>query len=169
MNYSTGSVTTRFLYPAMATLALLIATLFYTGTASAGLCAVGQVKEVGHWINPDTDTRGITRAIFEEECRGDTQIQCNGNICGITHGVKLVYTARLWGQCHPTDCYWGKVEGDRLSSGWLRFRYDHGFARRVVWGRIWSGSDNWLRLVVDTDFVSASRDDYRTAAWMKRQ
>jgi hypothetical protein len=38
----------------------------------------------------------------------------------------------------------------------------------VVWGQVWSGGDNWLRLIVDTDFVSPDRDDYRFDAWMKR-
>jgi hypothetical protein len=136
--------------------------------AHAGSCAVGQVKEVGTWTNPDSDTRGITRAVFEEECRDNTQRRCNGDTCTIIHGVKLVYTARLWGQCHPTDCYWGEVEGVYTSSDWLRFRYDHGFAERVVWAKISSSDNNRLRLIVDTDFSSNSRDDYRFSAWLRR-
>ena len=31
----------------------------------AGLCLVGQVKEVGTWVNPDTNTSGITKAILK--------------------------------------------------------------------------------------------------------
>lgn len=147
---------------------LVLLSVISTG-ADAGLCAVGRVKEVGTWVNPDINTRGITKAVFGEECRDDSRTTCSGGICRTTHGVKLVYTAKLWGQCHPSDCYWGKVDGVYTSADWLRFYYDHGFAKRTVWGQIWSGGDQWLRLIVDTDFVSPSRDDYRFDAWMRRQ
>jgi hypothetical protein len=149
-------------------LAVLVPLMVFSGNANAGLCVVGQVKEVGTWVNPDTKTRGITKAVFSEECRDDTHVTCSGNICQIQYGVKLVYTAELWGKCHPTDCYWGKVDGVYTSANWLRFYYDHGFAKRVVWGQIWSGGNDWLRLIVDTDFVSPDREDYRFSAWMRR-
>lgn len=135
----------------------------------ASQCIVGQVKEVGNWVNPDTATRGITRANFKEECRDASTRTCNGNICSITHGVKLVYTAELWGKCSPSDCYWGKVDGVYTSAKWLKFHYDHGFAKRVVWGQVWSGDANWLDLAVDTDFVDPNRADYQFRAWMRRQ
>lgn len=134
----------------------------------AGLCLVGQVKEVGTWVNPDANTSGITRAIFKEECRDASTTVCNGNICSTTSAVKLVYTSELWGKCHPTDCYWGKVDGVYTSGRWLRFYYDHGFAKRTVWGQVWSGGINWLDLIVDTDFVDPARADYRFRAWMQR-
>jgi len=149
-------------------LAILALLSMFSGTVNASMCVVGQVKEVGSWVNPDINTRGITKAVFGEECRDDSHTVCSGGICRTTYGVKLVYTAQLWGKCHPTDCYWGKVDGVYTSANWLRFYYDHGFAKRVVWGQIWSGGDNWLRLIVDTDFVSPDRDDYRFEAWMKR-
>ena len=137
--------------------------------AHAGLCAVGQVKEVGTWKNPDANTTGITKAVFAEECRNASTTTCSGSICSTTSAVKLVYTAQLWGKCHPADCNWGKVDGVYTSANWLRFYYDHGFAKRTVWAQIYSGSNNWLRLIVDTDFVSPSRTDYRFDAWMLRQ
>lgn len=136
--------------------------------ARAGLCVVGQVKEVGTWTNPDTNTRGITKAVFAEECQDDTRTTCSGGVCRRTSGVKLVYKARLWGQCHPTDCYWGQVEGVYTSANWLRFRYDQSYAKRTVWAQVYSRNDDWLRLIVDTDFVSASREDYRFDAWFRR-
>lgn len=140
-----------------------------SSNANAGLCIVGQVKEVGTWVNPDVNTSGITKAIFAEECRDDTVVNCNGDICSITQGVKLVYTAKLWGKCSPTDCAWGQVDGVYTSAKWLRFSYDQGFAKRTVWGQIWSGGNNWLRLIVDTDFVDPTRADYRLDTWMARQ
>jgi hypothetical protein len=150
-------------------LPLISLLLFASSDANAGMCVVGQVKEVGTWINPDVNTSGITKAVFGEECRDDRRTVCSGGICRTTFGVKLVYTAKLWGKCHPTDCYWGKVDGVYTSANWLRFGYDHGFAKRTVWGQIWSGGNSWLRLIVDTDFVSPSREDYRFSVWMKRQ
>ena len=150
-------------------LAFMLALLFLSNQADASQCIVGQVKEVGTWVNPDTNTSGVTSAIFAEECRDNSTTTCNGDICSITHGVKLVYTARLWGKCVPTDCSWGKVDGVYTSANWLRFIYDHGFAKRTVWGQVWSGGNNWLRLIVDTDFVDPARADYRFDAWMQRQ
>jgi hypothetical protein len=155
--------------PWLQLLSLTLLLFFFSNYADASQCIVGQVKEVGTWINPDLNTGGVTRAIFGEECRDASTTTCNGNICTITHGVKLVYTARLWGKCLPTDCYWGQVDGVYTSANWLRFIYDHGYAKRTVWGQIWSGGNNWLRLIVDTDFVDPARADYRFDAWMQRQ
>lgn len=138
-------------------------------SANAGLCIVGQTKEVGTWINPDQNTRGITRAVIGEECRDDSTVSCSGGICTITSGVKLVYTAQLYGSCSPTDCVWDKVDGVKYGSGWLYFKWDQSYADRHIWAKIWSGGDNWLDLVVDTDFDSPSREDYRFRAWMSRQ
>jgi len=137
--------------------------------AQAGQCIVGQVKEVGTWVNPDKNTRGITKAIFAEECKSNPIRRCSGNICSVSYGVKLVYTAKLWGSCSPRDCYWGKVEGRYTSAKWLNFKYDHGFAKRNVWAKTASKNKNWLRLVIDTDFKSKSRKDYRSDTWMKRK
>ena len=152
-----------------ALLSIMLSFLSVSPAAKAGLCAVGQVKEVGSWNNPDQNTRGITKVVFAEECRDDTRVSCEGDICRTTYGVELVYTATLWGQCHPYDCYWGKVDGVYTSANWMRFYYNHGYATRTVWGQVWSGSNNWLRLIVDTDFASTSRDDYRSDDWMRRQ
>lgn len=146
-----------------------VSAMFFGANAHAGLCAVGQVKEVGTWINPDQNTRGITRAVIAEECRDDRRVTCTGDICTITHAVKLVYTAQLWGSCSPTDCKWDKVDGVKHGSGWLYFKWDQSYADRHIWAKIWSGGDNWLDLVVDTDFDSEAREDYRFRAWMSRQ
>jgi len=73
----------------------VLGVLLFSTNAMAGQCVVGQAKEVGTWVNPDQSTRGITRAIITEECRDDSRTVCNANICSTTHGVKLVYTAKL--------------------------------------------------------------------------
>ncbi len=155
----------KLLFP---TLMLIAVLLLISSNTYAGLCLVGTVKEVGTWINPNTNTRGITKAVFNEECRDDSRTKCEGGICSTTSGVKLVYTAELWGACHPDDCYWGKIDGVYTSGNWLRFRYEFTFAEKMVWAQIWSGGDNWLRLIVDTDFDSPLRNDYRFDKWMQR-
>lgn len=155
--------------PLLAMVTIALSVFMDSGNpAHAGLCAVGEVKEVGSWTNPDTNTTGITKAVFGEECRDDSRTTCSGNICRSTSGVKLVYTARLWGKCHPTDCDWGQVDGVYTSEKWLRFTYNQGFANRTVWAQVYSGDQNWLRLIVDTDFVSTSRTDYRFDSWFRR-
>ena len=150
-------------------LSMIIFSLFFSHHAHAGLCAMGTVKEVGTWINPDNDTGGATKAVFTEECRDASEQTCNENSCTGVAAVKVVYTAEVWGKCHPTDCYWGKVDGVYTSGNWLHFQYDHGFAQRMVWGQVWSGNNDWLRLIIDTDFVSPSVSDYRFDEWMYRQ
>lgn len=163
----------RKLVPSAVALLLTASVSFLSNSAIAGQCIVGQVKEVGTWINPDANTTGITKAIFAEDCRDDSKTTCYGSgderYCSITHGVKLVYTARLWGKCTPSDCYWGQVDGRYTSSNWLVFTYNQGYASRVVWGQVWSENNNWLRLIVDTDFVDPARSDYRFDKWMRRQ
>jgi hypothetical protein len=150
--------------------AVVISSSFLGSIANASVCIVGQVKEVGTWVNQDSNTRGVTKVIFGEECRDASTVKCNGDICSITSAVKLVYTARVWGKCHPTDCYWGKVDGKYTSAKWLRFYYDPGFAKKTVWGQIKSGDNNKLRLVVDTYFTDSSgRKDYQTDDWMIRR
>lgn len=36
---------------------------------------------------------------------------------------------RIFGKCHPTDCDWGQVGAQRLSTGHIYATYDQGFAR----------------------------------------
>ncbi len=126
-------------------LLILLMPLFSSG-AHAGQCAVGRVKEVGTWVNPDSNTTGVTKAVFMEECRDAPQVTCykdgGEEFCSLTHSVKLVYTAQLWGKCRPSDCYFGKVDGTYTSSKWLRFKYDHGYATRAVWAQVWSENSN---------------------------
>ncbi len=156
-----------FLFPicVLTTVLLLI-----SSNTHASTCNPGTVQEVGTWINPDVNTRGITKAVFNEECVHDPSHDSVENGIGRqTSAVKLVYTAEVWGACHPEDCYWGKVEGVYTSADWLRFRYEFTFAEKMVWAQIWSGGDHWLRLIVDTDFDSPLRNDYRFDRWMQRQ
>src|SRR5439155_24125043 len=50
----------------------------------------------------------------------------------------LTSSSRCGGKCHPTDCYWGEVEGvaqTGSNAGWYTFHYDQGFADRYVWVR----------------------------------
>ncbi len=135
----------------------------------ASQCIVGTVKEVGTWVNTNSKTDSITKAIFKEECRNDSAGSCNGDICTITSGVKLVYTAELWGKCSPTDCVWRKVDGTYTSKKGLKFNYDSGFAKRVISAKVTAANVNRLDLVVDTNFVDPNRPDYQSRDLMKRK
>jgi hypothetical protein len=48
---------------------------------------------IGQWKNINSNTRGITKIHISNAGR-------NGNV-----------KVRAWGQCHPTDCSWGSVNG----------------------------------------------------------
>ena len=143
--------------------------LFLAHSASAGLCVIPPEK--GTWVNEDPNTSGITKIVVETECISNPIRKCNadGTICSITHSVYAVNYLKLWGKCHPTDCYWGKVEARYSPSRWLYGFYDHDFATRDTWVRISSESNDRMRLIVDTDFVSATRKDYRIDDWFKRK
>jgi hypothetical protein len=145
---------------------LLLGGFFYSSVSFAGLCIVP--KEAGTWVNSDPNTNGVTRVVIEMVCQDTPQVICNGGICTIINSVTPRYYVKVWGKCHPTDCYWGRVEGSRTGA-WQYFFYNHGFATRDVWAQIWSGSDAWLRVVIDTHFTDSSgRADYRIDNWFKR-
>src|SRR6187431_832738 len=124
---------------------LLLGSFFYSSASFAGLCIVP--KEAGTWVNSDPNTNGVTKVVIEMVCESTPKIVCNGNICSISYSVTPHYYVKVWGKCHPSDCYWGRVEGLR-TSGWQYFFYNQGFATRDVWAQIWSGSDAWLRVVI---------------------
>ncbi|WP_144394420.1 hypothetical protein [Pleionea sediminis] len=141
--------------------------LFLVSDAKAGLCTEAG-PEVGNWVNNDANTRGVTRVEITSRCVDDSIRQCNGDICSVIHNVKRVYDVRVWGSCSPTDCYWGKVEGLKTSADWLRFFYNQSHAYKWVWAQIWSGSDNWLRVVVERKYKD-DREDSNSWYWFRRQ
>lgn len=154
-------------YRVLVLVGLVFCGLFFSSVSSAGQCIVP--KEVGTWVNSDPNTNGVTKVIIEMVCEDTPVYNCSGNICSVTYTVTPHYYVKVWGKCHPTDCYWGRVEGRRTSANWQYFFYNQSFATRDVWAQIWSGSDAWLRVIIDTHFTDSSgRADYRIDNWFRR-
>lgn len=154
-------------YRVLVLVGLVFCGLFFSSVSSAGQCIVP--KEVGTWVNSDPNTNGVTKVIIEMVCEDTPVYNCSGNICSVTYTVTPHYYVKVWGKCHPTDCYWGRVEGRRTSANWQYFFYNQSFATRDVWAQIWSGSDAWLRVIIDTHFTDSSgRTDYRIDNWFRR-
>lgn len=153
-------------YAPVLSLGVLSLLFIFSNSANAGQCLTP--PEVGTWLNHDTNTGGVTKVVIDMDCVDDTQSSCSGGICTIVHGVKPIYTVKVWGKCHPTDCYWGKVEGVYTSADWMRFFYDKSWVFRTVWGQTWPGDRNWLRVIVDSDYAD-SRPDHRFDGWFRKQ
>lgn len=154
-------------YKILFSLVVLLGGLFISNISLAGQCIVP--KEAGTWVNSDPNTSGVTKVVIEMVCEDTPKVVCNGNICSVTYTVTPRYYVKVWGKCHPTDCYWGRVEGRRTTANWQNFFYNQSFATRDVWAQIWSGSDAWLRVIIDTHFTDSSgRADYRIDNWFTR-
>jgi len=145
---------------------ILLNVFFTIPYAEAGFCPEPEA-EVGNWVNNDPNTRGVTRVNITSRCVDAPIRQCNGDICSIVHNVKRVYDIQVWGSCSPSDCYWGKVEGVETSANWMRFFYNFSFANKWVWAKNWEGSDDWLRVVVDTRYKD-NREDRVVWEWFRR-
>ena len=67
-------------------------------------------KFVGHWVNIDAGTRGITRV--------DIRVDAD------------TIFFHMWGKCHPTDCDWGEetTSVSDADDGMLSLTWDHGFS-----------------------------------------
>jgi hypothetical protein len=77
---------------------------------------------------------------------------------------------RPFGQCHPTDCNWGRLRAYDMGDGWIRSIYNFGFKTSHVWLKTYSsGPVTYLRVWVHNDFTPADgRTDYTTDEWMLR-
>lgn len=151
---------------ALAGFLIVVALLAGTRSAQAGLCVTPPAA--GAWHNSDAATRGITTLDFRLDCRDASETHCEGDICTVTSAVAPHYFVTLFGSCSPTDCPWGEVEGEAMTgdfSGWYRFYYDQGFARRFVWVRTYPEWPGWLRLWIHNDFVDPGRADYTSDEW----
>jgi len=96
--------------------------------AASLLCAVGAAGSasadmgdfLGNWVNQDLDTSGITHVV-------------------ITPIGPARVSIHVFGQCHPTDCDWGVVEGHSYFSGvssgdviMVTGTFNAGFARKFL-------------------------------------
>jgi hypothetical protein len=153
---------------AMQFLVVLGLIVFKAAIAHAGLCITP--PENGTWRNNDTATNNITWVVFRLECRDASRTVCNGNICTTTSAVEPHYFVKVWGKCHPTDCYWGEAEAFPQTGGnegWYLAHYNQGFAHRWVWVRTYPQWPGWLRVYIWNDFVDPGRADYVIDEWFR--
>ena len=113
----------------------------------AGSASADMGDFLGNWVNQDLDTSGITHVVIS------------------TIGGERV-SIHVFGQCHPTDCDWGSVEGHNYFSGvgsgdviMITGTFNTGFARKFLIFR--RSRDGRLQFEALTEFRDASgRRDY---------
>ena len=144
---------------AKAAVLLLLAVVVVYGTAY-GLCV--QPEEEGNWVNADPDTRSLTRINLRFVCQDQI---LNGQL----YPPGPPWYVHIWGKCHPTDCDWGEVGGQRLESGHIFAIYRQGFATRYVYAKMSKYRAGQLWVYTWTNFTDPHRPDYGVHNWFRRQ
>lgn len=143
---------------------LVAAAILLLGLAAAppavALCAAQE--EDGQWVNADHNTRSITRINLRFVCQDQI---LNGQL----HPPGPPWYMHLFGACSPSDCDWGEVGAQRLSSGHIYGTYDQGFARRYVYARMSQYRPGQLWVYLYTDFTDPGRPDYEVHNWFVRR
>jgi hypothetical protein len=123
-------------------------------------CAAQQ--EDGNWVNTDPNTRSLTRIQLRFVCQDQV---LNGQL----YPPGPPWYVHVFGKCHPTDCDWGEVGAQRLSTGHVYALYDQGFAKRYVYARMSQYRPGQLWVYTWTDFTDPNRPDYGVHNWFRRQ
>ncbi len=144
---------------------LLVAALLVAAPV-AGLPGVARAQclvqqEAGNWRNADAATPSITRIQLRFTCQDQI-------LNGQPYPPGPPWHIHLFGKCHPTDCDWGEVGAERLSSGHIYGFYDQGFARRYVYARMSQYRPGQLWVWTWTDFADPNRADYGVHNWFVR-
>ena len=131
--------------------------------AKASLCSAPMA---GDWHNINPNTSAMTRAVVDFTCN-DVVFCPVGQPCTIPESF---YSMRMFGQCHPTDCNWGRLRAYDMGDGWIRSIYSFGFKTSHVWLKTYNFYGlTYLRVWVHNDFTPADgRTDYTTDEWMLR-
>jgi hypothetical protein len=114
--------------------------------------------EAGNWRNADPATRSLTRIELRFTCQDQI-------LNGEPYPPGPPWHIHVFGKCHPTDCDWGEVGAERLSSGHIFGRYNQGFARRYVYARMSQYRPGQLWVYAYTDFADPNRPDYDVHNW----
>jgi len=133
------------------------------------ICQCVTPFEAGSWTNIDAATGGITHVRVNFSC--NDQVLCgvdaNGNVTCSTPGPP--YQVHLFGNCSPSDCDWGTVNGsDYVGSDgthWVYAFFDQGFAKRYVYIKRSVLFPGDLFMWMYTDFVDPHRSDYILRNW----
>lgn len=139
--------------------AALIACAFAASPASA-LCV--DPDEDGSWVNADANTNSITRIELRFVCQDQI-------LNGEPYPPGPPWYIHVFGKCHPTDCDWGEVGAQRLSTDHIYGSYDQGFAKRYVYARMSQYRPGQLWVYIYTDFTDPNRPDYDVHNWFTPQ
>ena len=143
---------------ALATVVVLTVITVSLGTAPPAHALCIDPPEDGIWRNIDANTRGITEARLRFVCQDQI---LNGQL----YPPGPPWYVHLFGKCHPTDCDWGEVGAQRLSTDHIYAFYNQGFARRYVFARMSQYRPGHLWIYIYTDFTDPARPDYAMQNW----
>ena len=146
--------------PRLCRLILVVAGLAIVHHNAFALCVVQQ--EDGKWKNADPYTNSLTGIQLRFICQDQI---LNGQL----YPPGPPWYARIFGKCYPTDCNWGEVGAQKLSTGHVYAFYDQGFAKRYVYARMSAYRPGQLWVYVWTDFADPARADYGVHNWFVRE
>lgn len=121
-----------------------------------------QPQEEGSWRNADANTRSQTRIQLRFICQDQI-------LNGQPYPPGPPWYVHIFGKCHPTDCDWGEVGAQQLTSGHIYAVYNQGFAKRYVYAKMSQYRPGQLWVYTWTDFTDPNRPDYETQNWFIRQ
>jgi hypothetical protein len=145
--------------PLLASL-ILSAALMSAPLPAGALCAAPQ--EAGSWSNTDPATRSIPQMEVRHVCKDQI-------LNGEPYPPGPDWYLHLFGACHPTNCDWGEIGAQKLSSGHIYALYDQGFAKRHVFIRMSQYRQGQLWVYISTDFTDPNRADYTSQDWFTRR
>ncbi len=121
-----------------------------------------QPPEEGNWRNADSNTRSLTRIQLRFVCQDQI---LNGQL----YPPGPPWYVHIFGKCHPTDCDWGEVGAQQLTTDHIYAVYDQGFAKRYVYAKMSQYRPGQLWVYTWTDFTDPNRPDYAVHNWFVRQ
>ncbi len=139
-------------------LAFVIMVLFQQ--SAHALCI--QPLEEGNWRNADQNTASLTNIQLRFICQDQV-------LNGQPYPPGPPWYIHVFGKCHPTDCDWGEVGAQQLSTGQIYGVYYQGFARRYVYAKMSQYRPGQLWVYTWTDFADPNRPDYGVHNWFIRQ
>jgi hypothetical protein len=124
-----------------------------------------QPQEEGNWVNSDTNTRSLTRAVLRFTCQDQV-------LNGQPYPPGPPWHIHLWGKCHPSDCDWGEIGATAVTIGdrtYVYGVYSQGFATRYVYADMSLYRSGQLWIWTWTDFSDPNRPDYESQNWFIKQ
>lgn len=133
-------------------------TLISSQSPADALCVTPQ--EEGNWRNTDPQSNHIPEIRLRFVCQ---DVILNGQPPGPSWYV------HVFGKCSPTNCDWGEVPAQRLSSGQIYAVYNQGFATKYVYAKMSQYRPGQLWVYTSVDFADPNRADYTKQEWFERR